>query len=87
MKSKYSLILHMTGFDIPVETPYKYKVLKDSTIEITGCDKSAMEVIIPAEIDDMPVTSIAYATFKDCTNLTSISIPNSVTNIGSWSET
>ena len=83
MKSKYGLTLHMTGFDIPVETPYKYKMLDNGTIEITGCDKSATEVVIPGEIDGAKVTSIGSSSFSYCKSLTSINIPDGVTSIGS----
>ncbi len=57
-------------------------------IEITDCDDSVTEVIIPNEIESLPVTSIGYVTFSGCNGLTSITIPDSVTSIGScafWS--
>lgn len=88
MKSKYGLTLHMTGFDIPVESesepitlPY-YKILNDGTIQITGCDESATEVIIPSEIDGAKVTRSGESAFAAYKNLKSINIPDSVTNIG-----
>ena len=40
------------------------------------------EIVIPDEIDGCPVTSIESDAFRDCANLTSITIPNSVTSIG-----
>lgn len=47
----------------------------------------AGDVIIPERVEyngsTYPVTSITYDAFKDCPNLTSITIPNSITNIGS----
>ncbi|MDE6781999.1 MAG: leucine-rich repeat protein [Ruminococcus sp.] len=58
-----------------------YDFLEDGTIEITGCDKSATEVVIPAEIDGVPVTSIGKNAFYECSSLTSIEIPESITNI------
>lgn len=53
-------------------------------IEITDCDESATSVVIPAEIDGVPVTSIGYSAFKNCKSLTEIVIPDSVTDIGEY---
>ncbi len=50
-------------------------------IEISGCDESATEVVIPSEIESVPVTSIGYGAFLGCSNLSSIIIPDSVINI------
>ena len=50
-------------------------------IEITGCNKTATSVDIPAEIDGLPVTYIGYQAFYNCKSLTEITIPNSVTSI------
>ncbi len=72
--------------------------LKDGKITITGCDENASgEVVIPAEIDGYPVTSIGEKAFTTWTeidggvtqitgrsNITSIIIPDSVTSIGDW---
>jgi hypothetical protein len=42
----------------------------------------ANQIIIPAKYKELPVTVISNSAFKDCVNLTSITIPNSVTSIG-----
>ena len=56
--------------------------ISNGEVTITKCDKSATKVEIPSEIEGYPVTSIADSAFKDCTRLTSVTIPNSVTSIG-----
>ncbi|MDE6776078.1 MAG: leucine-rich repeat domain-containing protein [Ruminococcus sp.] len=58
-----------------------YKKYSDH-IEITGCDKSAASVVIPVEIEELPVTSIGYWAFEGCSGLTSIMIQDSVISIG-----
>ncbi len=54
----------------------------ETEITITDCDASATSVTIPSEIDGLPVTAIANSAIRDCTALTSVSIPGSVTSIG-----
>jgi len=48
---------------------------------ITGFNGSGSEVIIPDRIDGIPVTAISNSVFKD-KNLTSVSIPDNIKNIG-----
>ena len=62
---------------------YTYAVSSDNKVTITDCKESAKGAItIPSEIDGKPVTRIGGDAFRDCTGLTSITIPNSVTSIG-----
>ena len=50
--------------------------------KITGCDLNASgELVIPSEYNGKPVTQIGYEAFKDCTELTSITVPDSVFEI------
>ena len=61
---------------------FEYSVLDDGTVEITDYNGSAEKVDIPKTIDGKSVTSIGDYAFIGCTNLTSITIPDSVTGIG-----
>ena len=61
---------------------FEYSIL-DGTVMITDYNGSAEKVDIPAEIDGKSVTSIGYDAFK-YSRLASITIPDSVTSIGSY---
>jgi hypothetical protein len=52
------------------------------TITITKYTGSGGAVTIPNTINGLPVTSIKNEAFFNCSNLTSITIPNSITSIG-----
>ena len=42
------------------------------------------DIVVPSTYNDLPVTSIGDSAFKDCTTLTSVTIPDSVTSIGKY---
>ena len=64
----------------------KFKLNDDgesySIVGIGTCKDT--NIVIPAEYNDLPVTSIGYYAFQDCNSLTSIEIPSSVTSIGRY---
>ncbi|MEE2948413.1 MAG: leucine-rich repeat domain-containing protein [Verrucomicrobiota bacterium] len=61
-----------------------YKV-GGNTVTIKDCKEIISGALaIPLTYDGKPVTSIGDRAFWKCTNLTSVTIPDSVTRIGSW---
>ena len=55
----------------------------DGYAELNKCDSSVSgEITVPAEINNMPVRSIGVQAFEHCGNITSVSIPEEITNIG-----
>ena len=68
------------------ESPLKFKVLTDSTAEVTKENCVEGSVTIPSKVvidgKTYRVVSIASYAFKNCKGLTNITIPSSVVNIG-----
>ena len=62
---------------------FEYSVRDDGTVEITGYSGSAEKVDIPEKIDGKSVTRIGDEAFE-YSRLASITIPDSVTSIGSY---
>ena len=62
--------------------PFTYTT-NNGAITIVGYTGTGGMVVIPATINGYPVTSIGNQAFYFCTNLTSVTIPNSVSSIGS----
>ena len=58
--------------------------LEDGTLEISGYAGNDVTYEIPAVIDGKKVTRIGFNAFNDCTELTSITIPDSVTHMVSY---
>ncbi|MEC8332827.1 MAG: leucine-rich repeat domain-containing protein, partial [Verrucomicrobiota bacterium] len=52
---------------------------------VSDCDQNASGSLeIPSIYSGLPVTSIGYGAFYNCTSLTGVTIPDSVTSIGYW---
>lgn len=82
---KYEII---NNNDTEKFTTGEYKNLKfkeyPNHIEISECDEKADNVVIPDTINNLPVTVIGIAAFKNCTYLTTVSIPSSVEEISCY---
>lgn len=53
----------------------------DFGVRINGCDKNAVHIVIPDEIEGKPVTVIDWYAFERCEKLESVVIPETVTHI------
>ena len=61
---------------------YEYNILPDGTAEITGCSGSPAKLDIPESIGGAAVSGIGDNAFAKCKNLTSVTLPDSVTSVG-----
>jgi len=61
-----------------------YTINSSNEVVIQDVRTSITEAEIPAEIDGYSVTEIGNYAFKDCTRLTSVTIPDSVVKIGAY---
>lgn len=62
-----------------------FYVISDGKATVTGSDPvAAGDLTIPSSLGGCPVTDIGQSAFSACTGLTSVTIPDSVTNIGTW---
>ena len=89
----FSLILSVvfstsaSAYDVKIDGIYYTLIPKTKTAEVTfGEEKYSGEVVIPSSItvegQEYPVASIGESAFSNCSGLTSVTIPNSVTSIG-----
>ena len=62
---------------------YEYEVLGNGTVTITKYNGTAAGVIIPSEINGKKAASISNRAFEGCKLLESVTIPPSVTELGS----
>jgi hypothetical protein len=68
---------------VPATAQVNYAV-SGGTAYVTSSPNAAGNVVIASTYSGFPVTVIENSAFSGCTNLTSVMIPNSVTNIGQY---
>ncbi len=61
---------------------FEYSARDDGTIQITKYIGSDTTLIVPSEIDGDTVTEIGWYAFRDCRELETIILPESITSIG-----
>src|SRR5271156_3477425 len=87
MRSIWPFLLSLLLLAAPVTQaqsysyPYIFTINSDETVTITAYVGNGGAVSVPAMIDGILVTGIGLG-FYGCENVTSVTIPSSVTNIG-----
>ena len=71
----------MIYYDEASKTYYRKK---DGKASISDADKNITEVIIPREINNIPVTNIEKKAFLGCKQLRSVTLPGTIKNVGEW---
>lgn len=67
--------------DMLTEGDWTYYVKDDGSVGISKYSGTVTNVTIPSTIDGCSVTSMMISTFEECTFVTSVSIPSTVTDI------
>lgn len=86
LTTKQPLMTSNTEITAAASEPIKSETLLitkyDTYAAVSGCNTAATEVVIPAEFDGLPVKVIDEWAFWNCTELTGVTIPDSVVSIG-----
>lgn len=75
-------VVSIASYSTGTYESFTYYIDDDNTIIIKGYNKSTDEIVIPSEIEGMPVRAIGSDAFRGHTDLKSISLPESLETIG-----
>ncbi len=81
-KPLFGILIITLALSMQVQAQFAYTNNGDGTCTITGYTGSGGAVTIPTSISGLTVASIGRSAFNNCTSLTSVTIPNSVSSIG-----
>ena len=70
---------YTTGYDT-----FHYVLKDNGNLAIIGCETTSTAITVPTKINGVTVDEIASYSFKNCTTLTSITIPSNITSIGEY---
>lgn len=65
----------------PTRNTWKYTINLEDQVTIEGYNGKETKIVIPSEIDGLPVTEIGWEAFKDNHNIVSVVIPDTVEKI------
>ncbi len=68
--------------EIKQQGPYEYELMEDGNARIRRYTGSECHVDVPDEFEGHPVTQIGMASFRDCSNLQSVTLPKDLIYIG-----
>ncbi|MDE5772611.1 MAG: leucine-rich repeat domain-containing protein [Ruminococcus sp.] len=80
-RENISITAPITASAYEVYGAFKYAI-EYGEVVINGFDKSVRDVVIPSEIEGLPVAKIGSYAFSSCDGITSVTIPDSVKSIG-----
>jgi hypothetical protein len=86
VKTYFEIGLVLVGLALanPAVAQFDFITNADNTITITGYIGSGGDVTIPSTINGLTVTAIGDSAFDGLTNVTSVTIPDSVVSLGDW---
>jgi hypothetical protein len=83
VKVPQALIDEVSGATVPKDS-FTYEI-KNGQATLTAVDPAISgQVVIPSAVGEYPLVAIGENAFRDCKNLTGITIPGSVTKIGEF---